>query len=92
LLHAEIADHYPTLAKLAKITIYDVAPNILGSFDKTLVECVLKFLEVHSLDGPQDTPRKHFLGMGSAFSLHTMLKKSRLEKCSSKSREKVRDS
>ncbi|KAJ7789915.1 NDE1, mitochondrial external NADH dehydrogenase [Mycena olivaceomarginata] len=38
LLHAEIADHYPTLAKLAKITIYDVAPNILGSFDKTLVE------------------------------------------------------
>ncbi|KAJ7220440.1 NDE1, mitochondrial external NADH dehydrogenase [Mycena haematopus] len=38
LLHAEITDHYPTLAKLAKITIYDVAPSILGSFDKTLVE------------------------------------------------------
>ncbi|KAF7342050.1 FAD/NAD(P)-binding domain-containing protein [Mycena venus] len=42
LLHAEIAHHYPTLAKLAKITIYDVAPSILGSFDKTLVECAGK--------------------------------------------------
>ncbi|KAJ7177882.1 NDE1, mitochondrial external NADH dehydrogenase [Mycena filopes] len=38
LLHAEVADHFPSLVKMAKITIYDVAPNILGSFDKTLVE------------------------------------------------------
>ncbi|KAF8178088.1 pyridine nucleotide-disulfide oxidoreductase-domain-containing protein [Mycena galopus ATCC 62051] len=38
LLHAEITDHYPTLAKLAKITIYDVSPSILGNFDKSLVE------------------------------------------------------
>ncbi|KAJ6591186.1 NDE1, mitochondrial external NADH dehydrogenase [Mycena vulgaris] len=38
LLHAEIADHYPSLVKMAKITIYDVAPSILGSFDKSLVE------------------------------------------------------
>ncbi|KAJ7120957.1 FAD/NAD-P-binding domain-containing protein [Mycena epipterygia] len=38
LLHAEITDHYPSLAKMAKITIYDVAPSILGSFDKSLVE------------------------------------------------------
>ncbi|KAJ7777915.1 FAD/NAD-P-binding domain-containing protein [Mycena maculata] len=38
LLHAEIAEHYPSLAKMAKITIYDVAPSILGSFDRTLVE------------------------------------------------------
>ncbi|KAJ7757103.1 NDE1, mitochondrial external NADH dehydrogenase [Mycena metata] len=38
LLHAEVAEHYPSLVKMAKITIYDVAPNILGSFDKTLVE------------------------------------------------------
>nr|GAT48769.1 FAD/NAD(P)-binding domain-containing protein [Mycena chlorophos] len=38
LLHAEFAVHYPSLAKLAKITIYDVAPSILGSFDRTLVE------------------------------------------------------
>ncbi|KAK7042308.1 FAD/NAD(P)-binding domain-containing protein [Favolaschia claudopus] len=38
LIHAEMANHYPTLAKLAKITIFDVAPSILGSFDKSLVE------------------------------------------------------
>ncbi|KAF9238109.1 FAD/NAD(P)-binding domain-containing protein [Melanogaster broomeanus] len=36
LLHAEIERHYPSLARLAKITLYDVAPNILGSFDKSL--------------------------------------------------------
>ncbi|KAJ7216517.1 hypothetical protein GGX14DRAFT_358582 [Mycena pura] len=38
LLHAEFAVHYPSLAKMAKITIYDVAPSILGSFDRSLVE------------------------------------------------------
>ncbi|KAF7292785.1 FAD/NAD(P)-binding domain-containing protein [Mycena indigotica] len=38
LLHAEFAVHYPSLAKLAKITIYDVAPSILGSFNRNLVE------------------------------------------------------
>ncbi|KAH7909184.1 FAD/NAD(P)-binding domain-containing protein [Hygrophoropsis aurantiaca] len=36
LLHAEIDRHYPSLARMAKITLYDVAPNILGSFDKSL--------------------------------------------------------
>ncbi|KAG2361041.1 NDE1, mitochondrial external NADH dehydrogenase [Suillus spraguei] len=36
LLHAEIEKHYPSLARMAKITLYDVAPNILGSFDRTL--------------------------------------------------------
>ncbi|KAF8803351.1 FAD/NAD(P)-binding domain-containing protein [Phlegmacium glaucopus] len=36
LLHSDIAKHYPVLAKLAKITIYDVASNILGSFDQSL--------------------------------------------------------
>ncbi|KAG6380296.1 NDE1, mitochondrial external NADH dehydrogenase [Boletus reticuloceps] len=36
LLHAEVAQHYPSLARLAKITLYDVAPNILGSFDRSL--------------------------------------------------------
>jgi NADH dehydrogenase FAD-containing subunit len=48
LLHAEIAQHYPSLAKMAKITIYDVAPSILGSFDKTLVECVLNSLRLQT--------------------------------------------
>lgn len=37
LLHAEVAQHYPSLARLARIMLYDVAPNILGSFDRSLV-------------------------------------------------------
>ena len=36
LLHSDMARHYPALAKLAKITIYDVASNILGTFDQSL--------------------------------------------------------
>jgi NADH dehydrogenase FAD-containing subunit len=36
LIHAEIKDHYPTLAKLVQITVFDVAPSILGSFDQSL--------------------------------------------------------
>jgi NADH dehydrogenase FAD-containing subunit len=43
LLHAEIERHYPSLARMAKITLYDVAPNILGNFDKSLgvwVSCI----------------------------------------------------
>ncbi|KAF8964751.1 pyridine nucleotide-disulfide oxidoreductase-domain-containing protein [Flammula alnicola] len=36
LIHSDIAKHYPALARLCKITIYDVAPHILGSFDQSL--------------------------------------------------------
>lgn len=37
LLHTDIKRHYGAqLARLAKITVYDVAPNILGMFDKSL--------------------------------------------------------
>ncbi|TFK29454.1 FAD/NAD(P)-binding domain-containing protein [Coprinopsis marcescibilis] len=37
LLHTDIQRHYPrSLARLAKITLYDVAPNILGTFDQSL--------------------------------------------------------
>ncbi|KAJ3509610.1 hypothetical protein NLJ89_g5136 [Agrocybe chaxingu] len=36
LLHSDIFKHYPNLARLSKITLYDVAPSILGSFDKSL--------------------------------------------------------
>lgn len=36
LLHAEIAQHYPGLARMCKITLYDVAPFILGTFDRSL--------------------------------------------------------
>ncbi|KAF5365327.1 hypothetical protein D9758_005414 [Tetrapyrgos nigripes] len=38
LLHAEIAKHYPNLARLSKINLYDVAPSILGMFDKELIK------------------------------------------------------
>ncbi|KAK7053379.1 hypothetical protein VNI00_004005 [Paramarasmius palmivorus] len=38
LLHAEVEQHYPQLAKLCKISLYDVAPSILGMFDSTLVQ------------------------------------------------------
>lgn len=38
LLHSDIAKHYPALARLAKITLYDVAPSILGMFDKSLIQ------------------------------------------------------
>ncbi|KII91687.1 hypothetical protein PLICRDRAFT_38509 [Plicaturopsis crispa FD-325 SS-3] len=38
LLRTDLARHYPTLARLAKITVYDVAANILGTFDTTLVK------------------------------------------------------
>lgn len=40
LLHTDIAKHYPNLGRLAKITLYDVAPNILGTFDSGLAEYV----------------------------------------------------
>ncbi|KAJ2922120.1 hypothetical protein H1R20_g14971, partial [Candolleomyces eurysporus] len=37
LLHTDILKHFPpSLARLAKITVYDVAPNILGAFDQNL--------------------------------------------------------
>ncbi|KAJ7594262.1 NDE1, mitochondrial external NADH dehydrogenase [Mycena floridula] len=38
LLYTEITRYYPALARLAKINLYDVAPQILGSFDKSLVQ------------------------------------------------------
>ncbi len=41
LLHTDMAEHYPALARMARINLYDVAPSILGSFDKNLVEYVL---------------------------------------------------
>ncbi|KAK2460757.1 hypothetical protein APHAL10511_007227 [Amanita phalloides] len=42
LIHTDIRAHYANLARLAKITIYDVAPSILGSFDKSLVQYTMK--------------------------------------------------
>ncbi|KAH9885261.1 FAD/NAD-P-binding domain-containing protein [Cubamyces lactineus] len=37
-LHSDIARHYPALARMAKINLYDVAPMILGGFDTGLQE------------------------------------------------------
>ncbi|THH18896.1 hypothetical protein EW146_g2185 [Bondarzewia mesenterica] len=58
LLHHEIAKHYPTLARLANITLYDVAPKILGNFDRGLAEFAekkfnrngIKLLTSHHVD------------------------------------------
>ncbi|KIY62112.1 FAD/NAD(P)-binding domain-containing protein [Cylindrobasidium torrendii FP15055 ss-10] len=37
LLHSEVAQHHPELARLTRISLYDVADSILGSFDSSLV-------------------------------------------------------
>lgn len=42
LLHAEIKQSYPSLARMAKISLYDVAPRILGSFDVGLQDWATK--------------------------------------------------
>ncbi|PCH37505.1 FAD/NAD(P)-binding domain-containing protein [Wolfiporia cocos MD-104 SS10] len=42
LLHAEMKRHFPTLARFARITLYDVAPKILASFDVGLQEWATK--------------------------------------------------
>ena len=38
LIASDIQRHYPSLSRMAKITLYDVAPKILGTFDKGLAE------------------------------------------------------
>ncbi|KAF7439955.1 hypothetical protein PC9H_000292 [Pleurotus ostreatus] len=38
LLHTEMERHYPGLTRFAKISMYDVAPQILGMFDESLVK------------------------------------------------------
>ncbi|KAF6760448.1 nad(p)h dehydrogenase b1 [Ephemerocybe angulata] len=59
LLHTDIARHYDkSIVRLAKITMYDVAPNILGMFDanlrkyteKTLSREGIKILTSHHVD------------------------------------------
>ncbi|KAI1792407.1 FAD/NAD(P)-binding domain-containing protein [Ganoderma leucocontextum] len=42
LLHTDIARHYPQLARMARITLYDVASSILGGFDAGLQEYAVK--------------------------------------------------
>lgn len=38
LLHTDVKRHYPSFARLARISLFDVAPNILGGFDTGLQE------------------------------------------------------
>ncbi|KIK61346.1 hypothetical protein GYMLUDRAFT_42931 [Collybiopsis luxurians FD-317 M1] len=38
LIHEEMRKYYPTLARWVRINLYDVAPNILGTFDRNLVQ------------------------------------------------------
>lgn len=38
LLHTDMARHYPALAAMARINLYDVSPVILGGFDEGLQE------------------------------------------------------
>ncbi|CAL1709677.1 unnamed protein product [Somion occarium] len=42
LLHTEIRRHYPGLARFARISLFDVAPTILGSFDSGLQQYASK--------------------------------------------------
>jgi NADH dehydrogenase FAD-containing subunit len=38
LLNTEIKRHFPSLSRLARISLFDVAPKILGTFDESLQE------------------------------------------------------
>lgn len=46
LIASDIRRHFgPQLARMARITIYDVAPTILGSFDRSLAKYLLHAYE-----------------------------------------------
>lgn len=46
LIASDIRRHFgPQLARMARITIYDVAPTILGSFDRSLAKYRLQDYE-----------------------------------------------
>ncbi|KAI0711767.1 FAD/NAD-P-binding domain-containing protein [Fomitopsis betulina] len=42
LLHTEVKKHFPGLHRFARISLYDVAPRILGSFDEGLQQYATK--------------------------------------------------
>lgn len=60
LLNTDIKKHYPTLHRLARITLFDVAPNILGSFDESLQEYVTYRLRQSSCELTELSPRISF--------------------------------
>lgn len=51
LLRTDIERHYPHLAKMARISLFDVAPVILGSFDGGLQEWVQSRREFSRAEG-----------------------------------------
>lgn len=46
----ELQDLYPTVAPLVRITIFDVAPHILGAYDKKLYEYATANMTQHGVD------------------------------------------
>ncbi|EMD37065.1 hypothetical protein CERSUDRAFT_114957 [Gelatoporia subvermispora B] len=42
LLHTDMRQHFPNMARMARISLYDVAPFILGSFDTGLQDYAVK--------------------------------------------------
>ena len=49
LLNTDIKRHFPGLQNLARISLFDVAPTILGSFDEGLQEYVIPFYPISIL-------------------------------------------
>lgn len=47
LLESDARIHYPNLARLAKITLYDVADSILTTFDQSLVKWASQLIMYH---------------------------------------------
>jgi NADPH-dependent 2,4-dienoyl-CoA reductase/sulfur reductase-like enzyme len=77
LLHTDMDRYYPTLSRLAKITLYDTADHILGSFDKSLVKCASTvILLLHSDVKPKclaATQKENFEETVLVYSRDTML-------------------
>lgn len=51
----ELRDIYPDVSKLIKISVYDVAPNILGNYDKSLHEYATQQLEKRNINVSPNT-------------------------------------
>lgn len=51
----ELQDIYPDISKLIKISVYDVAPNILGNYDKSLHEYATEQLKKRNINVSPNT-------------------------------------
>jgi NADH dehydrogenase FAD-containing subunit len=54
----DVSRWYPELAKLAKLTVVEAGPRLMGSFDATVVEYYDKFLKARGVDVRTNTPVK----------------------------------